>query len=58
MIINFHLSELQLDLLVATSNSGFTFDLTKRTFKDLALRHATPSGDVNIFENMLDFKNF
>ena len=42
-------------LPVATSDSGFNFDLMKRSFRDLALRNTNHGGDVNTFESLLDF---
>ena len=42
-------------LPVATSDSGFNFDLIKRSFRDLALRNTSRGGDVNTFEILLDF---
>ena len=51
-----HLLELQLKLPVKKSDSGLNFDLTKQSFKDLALWNATHGGDVNTFESLLDFK--
>ena len=51
-----HLLEPQSKLPVVTSDLGFNFDLTKRSFKDLALQIATRGGGGNILESLLDFK--
>ena len=39
-----------------TTDSGFNFDLTKQSFKDLALQNVTRGGDGNTLETLLGFK--
>ena len=53
-----YLLELQSKLPVLRSDSGFNFDLTKLSFKDLALLNATRGGDSNTFESLLDYKTW